>query len=158
MTSWCVKQLHFFQEKSCEIDGVTVSREIGLCLAQDFGQMRLPMNEDSLPTGAIYRDDNQHLWLEERQLFDEVLTADQATKHFQCGPQLAETVVGQRLAFTEYPWLSKGDEIGYRIEEVTEEARLAFLQAGNRDHQRELTDSGSNAGWLRRSLPARSSS
>jgi len=41
---------------------------------------------------------------------------------------LAETVVGQRLAVTEYPWISKGDEIGYRIEEVTEEARLAFLQ------------------------------
>ncbi|AIA56595.1 Rubisco activation protein CbbO (plasmid) [Acidithiobacillus caldus ATCC 51756] len=58
------KAIALFQENSCETDGVAVSREIGLRLAQDIGQMRLPMNEDGLPTGAIYRDDNQHLWLE----------------------------------------------------------------------------------------------
>ncbi|MEL5849162.1 MAG: VWA domain-containing protein [Candidatus Igneacidithiobacillus chanchocoensis] len=123
------KATTLFQERITDTGDVRVAREIGLRLAHDIGQMRLSMDEGSLPPMAVYRDDNQHLWYEEQPLPEVTTAADQATEGMQVGAQFEEASEGrQSLAFTEVPQVSRGTEKGFQIEGVTEEARLTFLQ------------------------------
>jgi len=42
----------------------SLSIEVGLSLANDLGQMRLPLNSGRYEQGIIYRDDNRSLWQE----------------------------------------------------------------------------------------------
>ena len=42
-----------------------LARDLGLRLAHDLGQLRIPMNEGRPFQAAAYRDDNGHLWVEE---------------------------------------------------------------------------------------------
>ncbi|TDN66733.1 von Willebrand factor type A domain-containing protein [Halothiobacillus neapolitanus] len=122
------KAISLFQERISEIDDARTAREIGLRLAHDIGQMRLSMDEGSVPPMSIYRDDNQHLWYEEHPLPEETKAADQATEGVQSGLQFEEATEGRQLAFTDVPQVSSGAEAGYRIEEVTEDAQLTFFQ------------------------------
>jgi len=122
------KAISLFQERISEIGDARTAREIGLRLAHDIGQMRLSMDEGSVPPMAVYRDDNQHLWYEEHPLPEETKAADQATEGVQAGAQFEEAAEGRQLAFTEVPQVSSDAEAGYRIEEVTEDAQLTFFQ------------------------------
>lgn len=122
------KAITLFQERMADIEDARTAREIGLRLAHDIGQMRLSMDEGSVPPMAVYRDDNQHLWYEEHPLPEETKTAEQATEGVQAGAQFEEAAEGRQLAFTEVPQASSGAEAGYRIEEVTEDAQLTFFQ------------------------------
>ncbi|MBU2793133.1 VWA domain-containing protein [Acidithiobacillus thiooxidans] len=122
------KAITLFQERIAEIEEARTAREIGLRLAHDIGQMRLSMDEGSVPPMAVYRDDNQHLWYEEHPLPEETRAAEQATEGVQSGEQFEETAEGRQLAFTEVPLASSAAEAGYRIEAVTEDAQLTFFQ------------------------------
>lgn len=122
------KAITLFQERIAEIEEARTAREIGLRLAHDIGQMRLSMDEGSVPPMAVYRDDNQHLWYEEHPLPEETRAAEQATEGVQSGAQFEEAVEGRQLAFTEITLASSAAEAGYRIEEVKEDAQLTFFQ------------------------------
>lgn len=122
------KAITLFQERNAEIEDPRTAREIGLRLAHDIGQMRLSMDEGSVPPMAVYRDDNQHLWYEEHPLPEETMAADQTIEGGQPGAQFEEAAEGQQLAFTEVPVAASGTEAGYRIEAVTEDAQLTFFQ------------------------------
>ena len=122
------KAIALFQARMAEIEDSGTAREIGLRLAHDIGQMRLSMDEGSVPPMAVYRDDNQHLWQEEPPLPEETRAADQATEGVQSGARFEEATEGRQLAFTELPLTSSAAEAGYRIEEVTGDAQMTFFQ------------------------------
>lgn len=122
------KAVTLFQERYAEIEDPRIAWEIGLRLAHDIGQMRLSMDEGSVPPMAVYRDDNQHLWHEEHPLPEESRAAEQMTEGEQSGAQFEEAAEGRQLAFTEVPPLASDAEAGYRIEETTKEAQLSFFQ------------------------------
>jgi len=122
------KAVTLFQERCSEIEDPRVSREIGLRLAHDIGQMRLSMDEGSVPPMAVYRDDNQHLWYEEHPLPKEERSAEQTAQGEQPGAQFEESSEGRQLAFTEAPLTASNAETGYQIEAVVESAQLTFFQ------------------------------
>ena len=105
-----------------------MAREIGLRLAHDIGQMRLSMDEGSMPPMAVYRDDNQHLWYEEHPLPEDERSAEEITQGEQPGAQFEEASEGRQLAFTEVPLSAINTEAGYQIEEVAESAQLTFFR------------------------------
>ncbi len=122
------KAVTLFQERYAEIEDPRMAREIGLRLAHDIGQMRLSMDEGSMPPMAVYRDDNQHLWYEEHPLPEEERSAEEITQGEQPGAQFEEASEGRQLAFTEVPLSAINTEAGYQIEEVAESAQLTFFR------------------------------
>ncbi len=122
------KAVMLFQERYAEIEDPRMAREIGLRLAHDIGQMRLSMDEGSMPPMAVYRDDNQHLWYEEHPLPEDERSAEEITQGEQPGAQFEEASEGRQLAFTEVPLSAINTEAGYQIEEVAESAQLTFFR------------------------------
>lgn len=123
------KAISLFLERRERMDDPLVAREVGLRLAHDIGQMRLSMDEGSLPPLAVYRDDNRHLWFEEREQIEEQASApDEADSGEQPGVDFEESTQGSQLAFAEdSPGIGDGPE-GYRVEVDPETARLSFYQ------------------------------
>lgn len=129
------KAVMLFQERYSEIEDPRVFREIGLRLAHDIGQMRLSMDEGSVPPMAVYRDDNQHLWYEEHPLPEEERSAEQTSQGEQPGAQFEESSEGRQLAFTEGALTASAAETGYQIEPVAENAQLTFFQTQEDDDE-----------------------
>jgi hypothetical protein len=129
------KAVMLFQERYSEIEDPRVSREIGLRLAHDIGQMRLSMDEGSVPPMAVYRDDNQHLWYEEHPLPDEERSVEQTSQGEQPGAQFEEASEGRQFAFTEALLTVSNAGAGYQIQEVEENAQLTFFQTKEEDEE-----------------------
>lgn len=77
-----------------------LSREIGLQLANDMGQMRLPLNAGRYESIIKYRDDNSCLWHQLRHQQQQSLEnhTDSSAAH---NKKLREGVHGRELAFSE---------------------------------------------------------
>ncbi|MEJ2687779.1 MAG: hypothetical protein P8124_11340 [Gammaproteobacteria bacterium] len=108
---WVAKAVRLFLERRDRMHDAGVSREIGLWLAHDLGQMRLAMDEGRPPPLAPYRDDNLHLW--RQQTVTDAGDCDGACT-IRAGPHTPrrqESVSGPPLAFAEGP-LAGPDEGG----------------------------------------------
>lgn len=128
---WIDKGVGLFLERRARMEDPTISREIGLRLAHDLGQMRLAMDEGgTLPLLASYRDDNRHLWLQVRETLSE-----DAQNAAECMPAsrpeafLEEATEGRRVAFSEIALTGEGGDAGYRVEVTSDDASLSFYQS-----------------------------
>ncbi len=64
---WVQKGKQLFHENRSELRQPDFSRQLGLRLANDLGQMRMPLNSGRYEQLIAYRDDNRHLWFEHIQ-------------------------------------------------------------------------------------------
>ncbi|MEJ2632584.1 MAG: VWA domain-containing protein [Acidihalobacter sp.] len=124
---WVAKGVRLFLEHRHELDEPAVSRKIGLKLAHDLGQMRIPMNEGMRPC-APYRDDNAHLWLSPQAELAEDEPAAPATSGLHETDRLEEAGRGRSVAFTESADDLGGSDAGYRVEDCGQSARLSYFQ------------------------------
>ncbi len=60
--AWVSKGVSLFAAAQSRLHEPAIAIEIGLRLAHDIGQMRLPEDEHGLDSEFAYRDDNSHLW------------------------------------------------------------------------------------------------
>lgn len=125
--AWVAKGVRLFLERQHDLTNPAVSREIGLQLAHDLGQMRIPMRDDMWQS-APYRDDNAHLWLtaQTEVAADEAATSDVVGMHEN--DRLLEAEHGRRVAFAESAQDLGGTGAGYRVENRTEAPRLTYFQ------------------------------
>lgn len=136
---WVAKGVDLFMNRQDSIEDPTISYEIGLRLAHDIGQMRLPMNDNDPPLFASYRDDNEHLWDKSQ----EVITVDSSGSGKPAAAErrenfLEEAEEGSHLAFAEIAIDNHNDEPeGYHVELSEETACLSFYQHtyGHRQNQ-----------------------
>jgi len=78
-----------------------LSREIGLQLANDMGQMRLPLNAGRYESIIKYRDDNSCLWTQTRQQ-QQQSPENQSVNTAAQNKKLRERSHGRELAFSEF--------------------------------------------------------
>lgn len=124
---WVAKGMRLFLELRHALDDPGVSREIGLKLSHDFGQMRIPMNEGMRPC-TLYRDDNAHLWLSpQAELFEDEAEAP-AYSGLHETDRLQEAERGRSMAFTEFADDLDGSDAGYRVEDCGQSARLSYFR------------------------------
>lgn len=126
---WVDKGVSLFLERLPRLHEPAVSREIGLRLAHDLGQMRLSMDESGAPPPlASYRDDNRHLWREVREMLsgetEEAAPQEPQATHPEAF--LEESEQGRRFAFAENGETGGDAGAGYRVEVDPERARLSF--------------------------------
>lgn len=128
---WLNKAVKLFQDRIPRLEDPSIAREIGLRLAHDLGQMRLVMNEGGAPKTAAYRDDNHHLWREERQILADTELATTAESAQGSRPEalLEEATHGRRFFFTESPADPRGSGAsGHYVSLDTESPHIKFLQ------------------------------
>ncbi len=125
---WIQKGVRLLLEQRHCMHDPALARDIGLRLAHDIGQMRLSMDEGSIPPMAPYRDDNCHLWYEQRTELDAAVTSEDALAAQRTGTQLQEAVAGRSVAFTPDRVAQAAGPSGYRIETVADGARLRYFQ------------------------------
>lgn len=65
---WVTKGVALYRAQVRACPDARAARTVGMQLANDIGQLRIPMNEAQPPCVAAYRDDNLHLWAEEQAL------------------------------------------------------------------------------------------
>lgn len=65
---WVSKGVALYRDHVHESADALSARAVGLQLANDIGQLRIPMNEAQPLCDAAYHDDNLHLWVQEQTL------------------------------------------------------------------------------------------
>ncbi|WP_197490435.1 nitric oxide reductase activation protein NorD [Halothiobacillus diazotrophicus] len=123
------KAIALFLERRDRLDDPLVSREVGLRIAHDVGQMRLSMDEGQVPPLPCYRDDNRHLWVESQPMSLSEEPADDLTEAVQAGARMEEAGEGRQLAFIESGQSGGGAEFdsGFRVEATESlEASLVY--------------------------------
>ncbi|MHB9022226.1 MAG: VWA domain-containing protein [Halothiobacillus sp.] len=125
---WVSKGVRLFLEHRHQMDDMSISREIGLRLAHDLGQMRLAMDEGSAPPMASYRDDNHHLWREEQGEVDSESSTDDVARGSKPAAHLEEGASNRRLDFSEERLAGSMDAQGYYVEIDPAAPRLTYLQ------------------------------
>ena len=94
---WVQKGEKLFFDNILKLQQLNFSREIGLRLANDLGQMRLPLNSGRQEQLIAYRDDNRHLWFEHIEHEQEVESIKQAEQASLDNKKLQETDNGKRV-------------------------------------------------------------
>lgn len=100
-SAWVNKGRDLIANNAVLFANAELSREIGLQLANDLGQMRLPLNAGRFESIIQYRDDNSCLWAETRQQQQQSLENQSADTAAQ-NKKLRERVEGRELAFSEF--------------------------------------------------------
>ena len=80
-----------------DLEQQSLSIDIGLSLANDLGQMRLPLNSGRYEQGIIYRDDNRGLWQEMIDKQQQTEVASQNQDSLTIRNKLKEAEQGIRL-------------------------------------------------------------
>lgn len=81
-SQWVEKGRKLFEQNMPDLNARNLSRELGLSLANDLGQMRLPLNSGAYEQVIQYRDDNRHLWyenIEQHQHIEEIKSKEEAS-------------------------------------------------------------------------------
>lgn len=100
-SAWVNKGRGLIANNSALFADGSLSRDIGLQLANDMGQMRLPLNAGRYESIIKYRDDNSCLWLQTRQQQQQSLQ-NQADNPPAQNRRLRERSQGRELAFSEF--------------------------------------------------------
>jgi len=107
-----------------------MSRELGLALANDLGQMRLAAHSRAWPLPARYRDDNRHLFVSSREMeAPEEQTPAQVGSQALRGARLKESDSGARLDLAE-AGAPQGEAGGLRLQQSGAPPVLTLLSAG----------------------------
>lgn len=96
-SQWVKKGRKLIQKNLSKLESKNFSRELGLSLANDLGQMRLPLNSGSYEQVIAYRDDNRHLWyehIEQHQHIEIIKNKEQASLD---NKKLVETDKGKKV-------------------------------------------------------------
>lgn len=99
-SAWVIKGCGLIANNSALFADAYLSRDIGLQLANDMGQMRLPLNAGRYESMIKYRDDNSCLWQQiqhQQQQSPENTSASTAAQN----KKLRERTQGRELAFSE---------------------------------------------------------
>lgn len=83
------------------VDGFQGLRVLASALGHEIGQMRLPFDARTYRDAALYRDDNQHLWLPDA--VDEVVTAQACAGEPERAPASPVAVVPPTGQVVRYP-------------------------------------------------------
>ena len=86
---WVQKGKQLFYENISQLQQGDFAYQLGLKLANDLGQMRLPLNSGCYEQLIAYRDDNRHLWSENIEFEQESI--EQAEKASIDNKKLRET-------------------------------------------------------------------
>jgi hypothetical protein len=122
---WVQKGIDLYREQVHECPDAQAAYSIGMRLANDIGQLRIPMNEAAPPCVAAYHDDNLHLWVQERSLSTSAemeLTQANAASH---AAHLIEQSGGKILPFAAEQHMVDAPS-GWSIRHVEDEAELEF--------------------------------
>lgn len=116
---WVCKGAHLFFEQMHCLRDVDLSLRLGLQLANDIGQMRIPMNTGRIEQPVVYRDDNRHLWQEEHEVPNSSAELSAGRAAPLQSSRLVEREQGSALPIGEDGSMSA--ELGYRIEHAPDE-------------------------------------
>ena len=89
-----------------------LSVEVGLMLANDLGQMRLPLNSGRYEQLVLYRDDNRCLWQEERDMAEQSHAVDDVNESIMQQNSFREQNHGMRLKLSD---VASNDGESFRI-------------------------------------------
>lgn len=122
---WVCKGVALYRAQVRESAAAQSARDVGLQLANDIGQLRIPMNEAMPPCVAAYHDDNRHLWAQEQAVAVDAGPAS-ATPAALRSAHLVEQAGRKSLPFAaEYPQTDASP--GWSIQNVESEAALQFI-------------------------------
>lgn len=129
---WVMKGAALYRDHVHASADAQSARAVGLLLANDIGQLRIPMNEAMPPCVAAYRDDNRHLWVQEQTLA--VLSGDAAPAPADAPHQAAHLIEapgGMALPFASEQQQHDASA-GWSIRAVDDDAALEFRAADDR--------------------------
>lgn len=126
-SNWVIKGKQLIlscKEEKLDSDAVM---DIGLRLANDLGQMRMPLNSGKYEQPVLYRDDNSCLWQDIKDQRDSIASVDQIDESDIYQKHLKEASLGRQLSFTE---TDINDTSGFLVAEK-EEASLEYNKSLN---------------------------
>ena len=135
--AWLRKAVAEFHGQSRRWMDPGLSRELGLRLAHDLGQMRIAMDEGQPFQSASYRDDNAHLWAEMRTHTADDKRELEAKQHSQDGARWREAANGQVLALAEHQG-SDGIQGSWYLYDEPEHAQVEYLRQASDQQNRVL--------------------
>jgi len=94
---WVQKGKKLLTVNIFKLQQINFSRDLGLRLANDLGQMRLPLNSGRQEQLIAYRDDNRHLWFEHIEHEQEVESIKQVENASLDNKKLQETDNSKRV-------------------------------------------------------------
>lgn len=119
-SAWVNKGRDLIASNTALLANGLLSREIGLQLANDLGQMRLPLNAGRYESIIKYRDDNSCLWAQTRQQ-QQQSTENQSANTAAQNKKLRERSQGRELAFSEFETNhADTEEMGHLIDNIGE--------------------------------------
>ena len=128
---WVIKGVALYRDHVHSSADAQSARAVGLQLANDIGQLRIPMNEAQPPWVADYQDDNLHLWVQEQALSapsGEAAPADAAGR----AAHLIEAANGKVVPFAaERP--RRDVPAGWSIRTVEGDAAMEFNASDDRE-------------------------
>lgn len=101
-----------------------MSYELGMRLASDLGQMRIAMNEAQVFSVASYRDDNAHLWLDERAMAEDDATAEAFDRVGVNSARLSEEDEGTALPIADAT--GPDHQSGFELRPADDRAALEY--------------------------------
>ena len=123
-SQWVEKGKNLILLNNSLICDANMSMEVGLRLANDLGQMRMPLNSGMYEQPVIYRDDNRHLWKDTSNVSEPASEINQVNESNTHDKQLKENTAGRELMFSEE---STNYNSGYVVNEK-HEAALEYLK------------------------------
>ncbi len=96
-SQWVEKGKKLIQNNLYKLESKDFSRELGLSLANDLGQMRLPLNSGGYEQVIQYRDDNRHLWYEHIEQHQHIEIIKNNEKASLDNKKLVETDNGKKV-------------------------------------------------------------
>lgn len=124
---WVTKGRREILNKVCDCDDPGIVVQVGLALANDLGQMRLPLNSGQYEQPVAYRDDNRCLWkktAEQRHKAD--TPAKQGQAHFQNSKFVESNSNLEILLSTTLPRQGEGFSI---VEDVGDDLEFHQLKS-----------------------------
>lgn len=131
---WVSKGQRCFFAESHRWSDPALAYELGMLLASDLGQMRIAMNEGRSFSLAPYRDDNAHLWREDRALAESDADSAGLDRVGSRSARLREDGTGMVLGIADATRGADGD--GFSLETVSQDAPLEYREEDARDEAR----------------------
>ena len=142
---WVYKGKQLLLSNMSNLNQQSFSLDVGLSLANDLGQMRLPLNSGHYEQGIIYRDDNRSLWQEiiDKQqqaavsdLNQDSLSIQNKLKEFDTGVQLKLT--NDEAEHGEGFYISHHDQAAFEYREHVKEKTIESTLYPEWSYQKKL--------------------
>jgi hypothetical protein len=124
--AWVSKGQRLFFRQPDRWRDADFAYELGMLLASDLGQMRIAMNEGRAFSVASYRDDNVHLWCDERALSEGASATAALDAVGIRSARLQEDDVGTQLPLADVGQVDDGR--GFALDIVSDDAALWYRE------------------------------